>query len=317
MAGAGFSNSDNKDLVRNSWNTPLLRYIHSEHNIKFRYLGLPGKDILDVLKWKDMIESVIAFESEEDTAELEAAFQRISMPAKVYSGPMEATLIQGEDIENQEYVQNQLITLYNLDFCDRITGIIPDGQGDTCLRFESLRILFGHERDVYMRNGTEQIFVLLLTVHEGYHRPQIRDYFNGSNTSAEARAFLTSAVINEEYNAMHNKNAKPAVLKAFLRDMLATYFGANQISPVFLPLVRYRGGKYMESPLVHLTVICKINPRDSVVPEQIQSPQEFLGMQTLRANGNTIKHDALPNAVNHFEPNPVEFFRSYEGRIFG
>lgn len=318
MAGVGFANSDNKDLVRGSWNTPLLRYIHDNHNIKYRYLGLPGKKILDVLLWQDMIESVIAFESLEDTAELEAAFQRISMPAKVYSGPMEATLIQGEDTENQKYYQEQLITLYNLDFCDCITGIVPDGQGTTCLRFEALRILFGHERDVYMRNGTEKIFVLLLTVHEGYHRPQIKSYFEENNTSAEARDFLTDAVILSEQTSRADHGTNSAVFKAFISDMLAKYFGINQISPVFLPLVRYLGGKNMTTPLYHLTIICKINSRGSVIPEQIQSPSVFLQMQTLRADADTdaILHEALPNELDQVEPNPVLFFQGYEGKIF-
>ena len=54
--------SPGKRAVRDLWNTPLLRLLNQEHGFRYRYMGLPGVDLLDVKRWHDMIDEVIAFE---------------------------------------------------------------------------------------------------------------------------------------------------------------------------------------------------------------------------------------------------------------
>ena len=57
-----FRDSAGKRVVRESWDTPLLRHLHDEYGFRYRYFGLPGVDLLDLQLWNDMIEDVIAFE---------------------------------------------------------------------------------------------------------------------------------------------------------------------------------------------------------------------------------------------------------------
>ena len=57
-----FRESSGKKTVRENWNTPVLRYLHSKYGIRYRYMGLPGTELNDVKLWADMIDEVIAFE---------------------------------------------------------------------------------------------------------------------------------------------------------------------------------------------------------------------------------------------------------------
>ena len=65
--------SPGKRAVRELWNTPLLRELYQNHGFRYRYMGLPGVDLLDVDLWKDMIEEVIAFEVPAKPTEVDPA----------------------------------------------------------------------------------------------------------------------------------------------------------------------------------------------------------------------------------------------------
>ena len=52
-----------KKTVRESWNTPLLRFLNSEYGFRYRYMGLPGVELLDLQLWRDLIDEVVAFET--------------------------------------------------------------------------------------------------------------------------------------------------------------------------------------------------------------------------------------------------------------
>jgi len=57
-----FQDNPEKGIVRGTWDTPLLRHLHEKYGVRYRYLGLPGVDLIDVTLWKSMIDEVIAFE---------------------------------------------------------------------------------------------------------------------------------------------------------------------------------------------------------------------------------------------------------------
>ena len=57
-----FTDNPEKGVVRQQWNTPLLQHLHQQYGVRYRYLGLPGTDLIDVKLWREMIDEVIAFE---------------------------------------------------------------------------------------------------------------------------------------------------------------------------------------------------------------------------------------------------------------
>ena len=61
-----FTDNPEKRVVREQWDTPLLEHLHSTYGVRYRYLGLPGTDLIDVKLWHHMIDEVIAFEPPDD-----------------------------------------------------------------------------------------------------------------------------------------------------------------------------------------------------------------------------------------------------------
>src|SRR6266705_1250179 len=59
---ASFQDSAAKRVVREQWDTPLLRYFNREFGVRYRYMGFPGTALADVRLWRDMIDVVIAFQ---------------------------------------------------------------------------------------------------------------------------------------------------------------------------------------------------------------------------------------------------------------
>ena len=139
--------SPGKRAVREHWNTPLLGFLNQVHGFRYRYMGLPGVDLIDVRLWRDMIEEVIAFEvparpTRQDPEgrrrirTLRRNLQVLGIPGHAFFGPMEEVVILRQDYDGTPYDQNKLITLYNLDFCDEIASrIATKEQGAQIWRF--------------------------------------------------------------------------------------------------------------------------------------------------------------------------------------
>ena len=57
-----FKDHSAKQVIREQWCMPLLKFIHDSLGCKLIYLGLPGPEAIDLLSWIDYIEQVIAFQ---------------------------------------------------------------------------------------------------------------------------------------------------------------------------------------------------------------------------------------------------------------
>ncbi len=121
-----FSDSPAKKTVREKWNTPLLKHLHETYGFVYRYFGLPGPDILDVKLWKEMIKEVVAFEvpapggipERKYINDLRRNLEILGLPNIAYYGPFEEIILRRQDHESTQYDQSNVITLYNLDFCE-------------------------------------------------------------------------------------------------------------------------------------------------------------------------------------------------------
>ena len=118
-----------KKTVREAWNTPLLQFLNAEYGFRYRYMGLPGVDIIDLQLWRRMIDEVVAFESRAEPEDNDLGGRRnvLALRTKMreqgingyaYFGSMEEVVILGRDQDGTEYDRSKLITLYNLDFCN-------------------------------------------------------------------------------------------------------------------------------------------------------------------------------------------------------
>jgi len=92
-----FTDNAGKGIVRTNWNTPLLSHLHKKLGVRFRYCGLPGPEILDLLLWREMLEEVVAFEPPDDSpdgtkaiSELRFNLHKYKIPGRVFLGPFRA-----------------------------------------------------------------------------------------------------------------------------------------------------------------------------------------------------------------------------------
>jgi len=296
--------------------------------MRFRYMGLPGVDLLDVKLWKDMIDEVVAFEirakpNQEDPlgrrfiTQLRRNLQLLGIPARAYFGPMEEVVILRQDYDGTIYSQDNFIPLYNLDFCDEIGSKIATSQaGRKVWRFDAIRQILADQRECYKRVGGSGLFLILLTV-----RNQL--------DVIKLRSFLSENLFSETQNYVEvcsNQNPLPMTgsvqgthtwaLKAFLHNILRQYLPNPNISAVFFPVVKYTG-KTERSPMLHCMILCRFN--DLQAPSPSYSPQNYL---TATASVRALDTQALiwdPEPGEPMEastvPNPDQWLRDLKPMI--
>lgn len=288
---ASFQDSPAKRVVREQWDTPLLRYFHREFGIRYRYLGFPGTDLVDVRLWRDMIDEVIAFQLPAPGGDerawitaLRTNLRTLGIPGIAYYGSLEEVVIRRKDLDGTKYEQTNVITLYNLDFCDEIASRIDTREaGRVEWRFEALRTIIEDQSVCFRRIGGPAHFIILLTVRNQIRAARIRAFLDDADLSAEAERYYR-ACMNLRRIPNHGRpliGTHAWSLKTFLYDTFRMYFGAPNVSALFFPLVKYvgtplrvPGGGKLESPMLHWIIFCRLGPREQAQPRCF--PRRFL-----------------------------------------
>lgn len=287
-----FSDSPGKRSVRELWDTPLLVYLHRTYGMRYRYMGLPGVDLLDVKLWRDMIDEVVAFEvraapnssdpqGRRSIITLRRNLRLLDIPGHAYFGPLEEVVILHEDYDGTQYRQERVVTLYNLDFCDEIgSPIHTRRQGRSVLRFEAIRQILRDQRECYRRLGGPSLFVMLLTVRNqiGVRRLRAflaRNLYHDTREYVEACNGLTPLPVSGHVLGTHTW-----ALKAFLHGIIRQYLSNPHISALFFPVVKYTGvpvranGGRLPSPMLHCMILCRFDDPQS--PSPLFLPDNYL-----------------------------------------
>ena len=245
--------SPGKRAVRELWNTPLLRLLNREHGFRYRYMGLPGVDLLDVKLWRDMIDEVIAFEVSARPTQgdpqgrrhirtLRRNLQVLGIPGYAFFGPMEEVIVLRQDYDGTPYDQNKVITLYNLDFCDEIASRISTReQGEQAWRFEAIRQILRDQRQAFQRHGGPSYFIVLLTVRDQIDAQRLRGLLSGSLYDDTSSYLEVCGGVNALPAQGYVLGTHTWALKAFIHNALRQYLANPNISATFFPLVRYWG----------------------------------------------------------------------------
>ena len=312
-----FRDPPDKRIVREEWNTPFLRYLHNEHGIRYRYMGLPGPDLVDVKLWRDMIEEVIAFErpsrgtdERADVAQLKANLIKLGIPQVTYFGTFEQVVMLRKDHDGQEYSQDRVVTLYNLDFCDEISSQIETLEyGKRRWRFDALRVIVEDQMECYRRDRHPSHFIMLLTVRNQAEAKRISELLSITplpETNAYRSICEQTAPIPASGPLM---GTHAWALKALMYNNLRRYFTTPNISALFFPFVKYIGTpigfrtkKKVQSPMLHWMLLCKFGTLD--VPASSFYPSNFLDQATsLAVTGSGIAIAPEPGEVG--DPNQV------------
>lgn len=332
-----FHDNPEKGVVREHWDTPLLRYLHDRFRVRYRYLGLPGVDLIDVNLWRDMIDEVIAFEPPGRLPNRRAAIDQLrlnmrirNIPGIAYFGSFEEVVMLRKDFDGQHYSQNKLITLYNLDFCDEITSKVETQEhGKQVWRFEAIRQILRDQAVCFQREGSPRHFIMLLTIRNQSSGAKLHHLLTGPALLAEAKEHRQSCSVS---NPFHDNSNEPLIgthtwaLKAVVFNYLLSYFNNPCLSTLFFPGVMYNGTPVavgrgrarttIPSPMLHWVVLCRF-----AEPEQVSPacwPSRYLGRSCVSVGGDpplfwspqTGETDGSPLA-----PNPVAWLEEHGSEV--
>ena len=308
----GFTDNPKKKIVREKWDTPLLRFLHNQFNIKYRYLGLPGVNLYDVLLWKDMIEEVVAFEPPDDSKDNRSSILELRKNLRIndikgyaHWGSIEEVIIMRKDYEGQEYKQDKLITLYNLDFCDEICSRIHTLEdGKKLWRYHVIRQILSDQKNCYNIENKPNFFILLLT---------IRNQIDAYTVSRLLKKDLLSSS-KEYYDACIKSKSIPPMgplrgshgwtLKLFLYNWFQGQLNNPHISALFFPFVLYYGAKtkvkknqYISSPMMHMMLLCYFSEPEYDTP--VFGPESYLNHYSVKINNENEFYWAKETGENN------------------
>ena len=319
-------------MVRENWNTPLLRHLHDKYGFRYRYMGFPGTDLTDIKLWKDMIEWVVAFELPAPGIDkrlwvkgLRANLRKLGIPGVAYFGSFEQVVTLREDFDGQIYGQDRVITLYNLDFCDEISSEVETRElGKKLLRFEALRFILQDQKTCYVSVDGPTHFIMLLTVRNQTEANRINGFLK-RNLFSETDAYCS---ICREIKPIPSGGlligSHAWALKAFIYNSLKGYFGTPNISALFFPFVKYKGtpiklasGKILPSPMLHWMILCKFEKPEK--PSPVFLPNDFLDqVSSLAADMSGITIQPEPGEASNSGKviSSIEWFEKFEKTFF-
>lgn len=289
-----FQDSEGKRTIREQWDTPILNHFRQQWESLFFYFGMPGRLALDIMIWKDLIRRIVAFELEEngnreDIIELRKILGLLGIPHALYCGFFEDVLIRKMDLDGKRYEQDEIVTLYNLDFCDSITSKIVTKTGSRCLRFEALRSLLNYQHQLSQSSQGGR-FIFFLTVRDQMHTNEIWRFLR-RDAAQSIKEFNNLARKYYPINKKHFQRNTP-LTKAFVFHTLRSYFQGHGIKSYFYPLVRYTGAS-SSSRMLHFAILCSFDPPDVAHPEEIQSAEDFLKSKSYEVQGSSINVSPL------------------------
>jgi hypothetical protein len=268
MPGNGYYSSEEKDIVRQYFDLPLLEQFHRRKQAGLRYFGLPGASALDIRTWKGVIQEVSAVERYANYLEqleqlLDAQFPEIRYTA--HWGELDKVILTNRGkrrmIGNQEYrprvgnVYEQSVQGYvwrfdvvNLDYFGPFLPPEVSGGADRAReRARALQRLFNLDRvDAW------QSWILLITVEAKLYdqgaRALLRTYLEkarheGSEQTRMALDFLLAGAqgsVEEAARLIHGATAVLVAIAASSANLVVQPRGT----------VVYRGAH--NQPMIHL-----------------------------------------------------------------
>jgi hypothetical protein len=309
-----------KNLIRKNWNKPLLKFLSKKEGQNLVYMGLPSPEAEDLNDWIEYIDSVIAFQcrdhkhpsspeqSREQVEKLENYLRDLERKNKinnyvVYDGYLEEVVLRGYDNSPNviDFRVGQFITLYNLDFCNKvstpITYVDKKGNAVKAFKFEAIGKLLDFQKSI---SSISKKFVLFLTVHCSYDGRELQDFIQNPK-SEEIKNTIA------ELYGLSTLQKKERIIRLFVSHLVKVKYEASGFTPKILPVIRYEGiGK---TPLLHFAIFGihkELNGGDVRV---YQTLSEILKERFVNIEEETFVNaiDSTPNEVE-VNVNPVEYF---------
>ncbi len=253
-----YYSSDDKDLVRDKFDLPLVEAVARRKEGKIRYFGLPGKDALDLQCWGRLCDYVAAVEFCPETFQtvkhvLRTQFSNIRHRAHL--GDVDKVILRNKSgSPPTEFVSTThrpgagYIWDFDVIYLDYFGKFLPYQHGGTVVRnrANALRKLFAPDRQ-----DAWQPWLLMLTVESrlfgSSDREQMRQFLS---TSKEESDEETQQAIDFLLDDTVSKNEQAArLVHGTLSYILAVAAGHSDVRVSPKPTILYRGAN--KTPMLH------------------------------------------------------------------
>lgn len=299
-------NSDCKKVIRSKWAKSIIGYLHDKLAKKLIYLGLPDVEAHDVMEWLEYIDSVFAFQCREypkpsspeqdrkNVLALEDTLRTLERRKQistfdVFDGYIEEVVVRGYDNTptTKEYLQDDTVTIYNLDFCGQVTSPIEytdkNGNRQQAYKFNAVDRLLNFQKNIDFPNKK---FVMFLTLHCSYNGKEFSNFISNPHNS-DIEKYI------KPIKSRPKGDKSPYLVKAFVYDQLTRFFTQNNFLPEFLPTIYYKGDK--SHPLLFFTIIGTQVENSSGLPTPLFKMKDILNKPfiSIDKTGEFISNDEL------------------------
>ncbi len=313
-------NSPSKQVIRNNWSAPLLEFICSKLKKKLFYLGLPSSEAEDIKTWIDYLYRVYAFQCRQypfpsddtqprdEILKLEDNLLVLERTKKletfeVFDGYIEEVLINGKDNSpnTKVFSQDEIVTLYNLDFCNQITEpqkiFNENGEEVSAYKMDALNKLIEFQSKV-VKNSSK--FILFLTIHSSYSGDSLNDFVQNPPINFLVNYF-------QKLNNLSKTEKRKRILRAFVYDNINSIFSHYGFNSEFLPVINYTGNG--NHKLLHFTVIGTKMSLTAGRATAFQKIESFVSEKFIDIENNTFQNivsdmeekDVNVNSLNVFK----------------
>ena len=253
-----YYSSDDKDLVRDKFDLPLVEAAARRKDGKIRYFGLPGEDALDLQSWGGLCDYVAAVEFSKERFRtvkhvLRTQFGNIRHRAHLgdvdkvilrnRSGDPPTDFVSTTNIPGAGYIWD-----FDVVYLDYFGKFLPYERGGAVVqnRANALRKLFANDRQ-----DSWQPWLLILTVESrlfGHNdRKQMRQFLSASKEEADQETQHAIDFLLDETISTNEQAAR--LVHGTLSYILAVAAGNSDVRVSPKPTILYRGAN--NTPMLH------------------------------------------------------------------
>lgn len=313
-------NTNNKVFIREYWNKPLLKFLSKQIGKQLLYLGLPSPKAEDILQWLEYLNSVIAFQcreygeishesqSRKNIENLELLLNKLEREKQIenyliYDGYLEEVVLRGYDNSPTQlnFSLNDFVTLYNLDFCNKISSpleyIDKNGNLQKAYKFDAINKFLQIQQSF---SSVTNKFVLFLTVHCSYDDKELQDFISHP-PSKEIKDYI------KHYEKLKGFEKNSRIIRLFFAYYIQQQCCVYKFTPKILPSLFYEG--IGETSLLHFTVFGIATKNKTAGIPLFQSLTEVLNQKFILINESKfVNENNCYENEKEVELNPVKYF---------
>ena len=272
-----YHSSNDKDFIRDGFDLPLLKRLHTIRGNPLNYFGLPGAELSDVKSWRALLGEVAAVERAKNnllTMDENVSMHMPELRFTPHYGEIDFVILQDRgwkwDRGGEQYRpwvrisrpgSGRLGWYFDVVNLDYFGPFLPQGNKDARRRADALRKLFDTDRlDAWGR------WVLLVTVEAQLLTPEINadliGYLQGVQSDTSEPAISIIEFLTQRASAGNAALKAARLILEVSASRIARSASQTYLSPFPSGTILYSG--FRGQPMIHLAY--EFEPIDTPLP---------------------------------------------------